>query len=98
MKKRIGSIAGVAVGIVVGAALAGLGAGAAGDAQAAAQAPPVNGSPPTISGVARVGERLTAERGDWSNGATSYAFQWQRCNASGTPASCVNIDGNPKVA
>ena len=92
MKKRIGSIAGVAVGIVVGAGLAGLG-GAVGDAQARAQAPPVNGSPPTISGVAQVGARLTAERGDWSNGATSYAFQWQRCNASGTPASCVNIAG-----
>ncbi len=66
--------------------------GAAGDAQAAAQAPPVNGSAPTISGIARVGRRLTAERGDWSNGATSYAYQWQRCNASGRP-SCVNIAG-----
>ena len=82
MKKRIGSIAGVAVGIVVGAALAGLGAGAAGDAQAAAQAPPVNGSPPTISGVARVGRAPHRRARRLDDGATSYAFQWQRCNAS----------------
>ena len=93
MKNRIGSIAGVAVGIVVGAALVGLGTGAAGDALAAPQAVPTNISLPTISGAARVGERLTGEHGDWSGGVTSYAYQWQRCNASGTPASCVNIAG-----
>jgi hypothetical protein len=91
MKNRIGSIAGVAVGIVVGAALVGLGAGAAGDALAAPQAVPSNVSPPTISGTARQGENLTGEHGDWSGGVTSYAYQWQRCNAAG--ASCVNIAG-----
>ena len=91
MKKRIGSIAGVAVGIVVGAALAGLGAGAASDAQAAPAAVPVIVSPPTIAGTARVGAQLTGEHGDWSGGVTSYAYQWQRCNSAG--ASCVNIPG-----
>ena len=50
-------------------------------------------SVPTISGTARVGERLTGEHGDWSGGVTSYAYQWQRCNAAG--ASCVNIPARP---
>jgi hypothetical protein len=46
---------------------------------------------PTISGTPREGEALTATRGEWANNPTSYAYQWQRCNASGT--SCANVPG-----
>jgi hypothetical protein len=46
---------------------------------------------PAVSGTAREGETLTADRGDWTNNPTSYAYQWQRCNAAG--ASCTNIPG-----
>jgi len=46
---------------------------------------------PAVSGTAREGETLTADRGEWTNNPTSYAYQWQRCNAAG--ASCTNVPG-----
>ncbi len=57
----------------------------------AAPPPPVAASPPTISGVATEGQTLTEAHGSWSNGATSYTYQWQRCNSSGS--SCQAIAG-----
>ncbi|HET9116334.1 MAG TPA: hypothetical protein VFN33_09595, partial [Gaiellaceae bacterium] len=57
----------------------------------AASGPPVNTSPPTISGTAVQGQTLTASTGSWSRKPTSYAYQWQRCNASGS--SCTAIGG-----
>jgi len=56
---------------------------------AAVQVAPVNTTPPTISGTAKVGQMLTASEGTWSNAPTSYAYQWQRCNGGGN--SCVNV-------
>jgi len=42
--------------------------------------PPVNTSPPTVSGAARVGETLTGTQGAWTGTApVTYALQWQRC-------------------
>jgi hypothetical protein len=52
---------------------------------------PVSTSPPTITGAPQVGQTLTAGTGVWAGGPTSFAFQWQRCSASGT--SCVDIGG-----
>jgi hypothetical protein len=46
---------------------------------------------PTISGVAQVGETLTALPGTWSDPTATLADQWQRCDASG--ASCTDITG-----
>jgi len=53
--------------------------------------PPVNNSLPAISGTAQNGQTLTAANGSWA-GVTpiSYAYLWQRCNASGS--SCGSID------
>ena len=50
---------------------------------------PVNTALPLVSGTATAGQTLTASTGTWSNGPTSYAYQWRRCNSSG--AACVNI-------
>ena len=80
---RIGLVAvlsgGLAAAVLVPAALT-----------AKTASPPVNASPPTISGTARQGQTLTASSGAWS-GATpiTFAYQWKRCNAAG--ASCANI-------
>jgi hypothetical protein len=52
---------------------------------------PTNTSPPTISGTPQVGQSLTAATGTWTGIPTGFAFQWQRCNASG--ASCVAAVG-----
>jgi predicted actin-binding protein len=56
-----------------------------------ATAAPSNTSLPSISGSARDGSLLTASHGSWTNSPTSYAYQWQRCDAQG--GSCADIAG-----
>jgi thermitase len=53
--------------------------------------PPANTSPPTISGIAQVGQTLSAASGSWSESPSGYAYQWQRCNSSGL--SCAAVGG-----
>jgi len=53
--------------------------------------PPVNTSPPTISGTPEDGQTLTASNGSWTNNPTSYSYQWRRCDAAG--AGCAGIAG-----
>ena len=45
---------------------------------------PVNISIPTISGIAKVGQTLTATTGTWTHNPTSFTYQWKR---AGTPIS-----------
>jgi len=52
---------------------------------------PVDSSPPTITGVATEGQTLTETHGSWSNSPSGYAYQWQRCDATG--ANCQPITG-----
>ena len=50
---------------------------------------PVNVSVPVVSGVAQVGQSLSASSGAWSGAAPiAYAYQWQRCSPG-----CVAIAG-----
>jgi predicted actin-binding protein len=55
-----------------------------------AGASPTATSMPSISGTPTVGSTLNASPGTWT-GASSYAYQWTRCNASG--GSCGAIAG-----
>jgi hypothetical protein len=61
-------------------------------AASSTSSPPVNMTPPTISGTAQQGSTLTADAGSWG-GATpiDYAYQWRRCDTSG--AACADIAG-----
>ena len=47
--------------------------------------------PPTITGTPQLGQTLTADRGRWAGGPTSFTYQWNHCDATG--ASCAPIAG-----
>jgi hypothetical protein len=53
--------------------------------------PPVNTVAPALSGSAVEGQTLRATAGSWSGSPTSFAYQWQDCNALG--AACAAISG-----
>ncbi|MGH2912820.1 MAG: PKD domain-containing protein, partial [Solirubrobacteraceae bacterium] len=57
---------------------------------------PANTSLPTVSGTTTEGQALSAAHGTWTGSPTSYAYQWQDCNSSGS--ACVNIAGAKAVA
>ncbi len=51
---------------------------------------PTSGSPPSISGLARDGQRLKVAKGSWSGQKPmTYAYRWSRCDATGN--SCSDI-------
>jgi len=52
---------------------------------------PANVSPPTFAGSAQQGQTLTEAHGVWTNGPTSYTYQWLRCDSDG--GQCVSIPG-----
>jgi hypothetical protein len=66
------------------------GAGNGNYGQTKGQKPPTSTALPTISGSAVVGQKLTASTGSWSGGVTSYAYQWLRCDGSGSNCSALS--------
>jgi len=53
---------------------------------------PVNLTPPSISGTARVGNTLQANRGQWAGESPiTYSYVWLRCNVKGD--NCSEIPG-----
>jgi hypothetical protein len=47
--------------------------------------------PPTITGTSQLGATLTANRGSWGGGPSSFTYQWNHCDAAG--ANCAPIAG-----
>jgi hypothetical protein len=52
---------------------------------------PTNTVRPAIGGTAAVGSTLRVTNGAWTPAPSSFARQWQRCDASGS--NCINIAG-----
>jgi hypothetical protein len=52
---------------------------------------PNNTTLPTISGLARNGQMLTATQGSWSGAPATYQYSWQRCDSNG--GVCGTIGG-----
>jgi uncharacterized protein YmfQ (DUF2313 family) len=52
---------------------------------------PVNTAPPTITGTAQLGQKLTESHGTWTNTPTGYSYLWWRCDSAG--ANCTTISG-----
>jgi hypothetical protein len=52
---------------------------------------PVGLETPELTGAVAVGQVLTVSTGTWTGAATTFTYQWQRCNAAG--ASCVDVPG-----
>jgi hypothetical protein len=55
-------------------------------------AAPKNTDRPLISGTPEAGQVLTADEGSWTGNPTSFAYQWQHCDADNI-ASCTDIAG-----
>jgi hypothetical protein len=83
---------GMAIRVIVVAANAG-GSQSATSAptQPVLPAPPVNLSPPQVSGTPMENQTLAATAGSWSGTPTGYVYAWQRCDLNG--ANCVAIAG-----
>ena len=51
---------------------------------------------PHISGRARVGKKLSAKRGSWTQAPTRYRFQWLRCNGHGARCTAIRHATHPR--
>jgi hypothetical protein len=63
-------------------------------AMALAASPPTIVKAPTISGTAQQEKTLTEHNGEWTNSPTSFSYQWQQCDSSGS--NCTAISGATK--
>lgn len=52
---------------------------------------PVATAEPVVTGTVAAGDVLATSNGTWSNGPTSYTYQWERCGTDGT--GCASISG-----
>jgi len=50
---------------------------------------PVATTAPSIVGTAQDGQVLTSSVGAWSGSPTTFAYQWQRCSATGTQCTAI---------
>jgi len=85
-RTRMGLVLAVAVGALLGAVFGKPGAGTA----ASTATKPTNTTPPTITGTAQVGQKVTTTKGTWTGKPTSFHYAWSRCDADG---ACLTIAG-----
>jgi Hypothetical glycosyl hydrolase family 15/Bacterial Ig domain len=52
---------------------------------------PVSQTLPVLSGTAQIGDTVTVSKGTWSGSPTTFAYQWKRCDATGS--ACTAITG-----
>ena len=52
---------------------------------------PVPKAPPLVSGTTQPGQTLAVARGTWTGDQLAFAYQWERCDATG--AGCALIPG-----
>lgn len=83
-----GSATSAATAAVAAAAGAGGGGGSGGGGGTSSM--PQNTAAPTVSGTAQAGNTLSASVGTWTNSPTSYSYQWQQCDGSGSGCSPVS--------
>ncbi len=57
---------------------------------------PSNTNSPTISGTASVGGQLTASTGTWNGTVSSFSYQWQLCDSSGSGCAAIQ-DATAKI-
>src|SRR5579862_8011709 len=89
--KKHGLLFGAALGIWATLALVVSFGVIAGAGAAATPAAPTATSPPTITGTAQEGQKLTGNRGTWSGSPNDYNDTWMRCDKTG--GSCAVIGG-----
>src|SRR5204863_30615 len=53
--------------------------------------PPASTAPPSITGSAAQGSRLTEHHGTWTNSPTGFGYRWEDCDAAGN--GCTAIPG-----
>ena len=71
------------------AGLVGLAAVSSGDYGGSSATRPRRLSPPSISGIAVAGQRLTASPGTWSHAPTSFRYKLKRCNRAGRRCTAI---------
>ena len=90
--RRLLAAAGLTAALAVPVAVFATMGTAASSTAAQSQYAPTNTGAPAISGTAQEGATLTASTGSWTSSSNvKYAYQWQRCNATGS--ACIDISG-----
>jgi streptogramin lyase len=67
---------------VIGGLILSGGSPAATSSSAGAALPPANTSAPRVRGAPREAATVTALKGSWTNGPTTFSYRWQRCDPS----------------
>ena len=57
--------------------------------------PPLNTAPPSVSGLAEVGQTLSLADGEWTGRPWSVSDQWEDCDTAGTQCTAIAGEAGP---